>query len=320
MKKKVSERYSILIVPRSRASIKRFEVSSRLIGFLLAASLGLFAFLTVSVIGLIHYRNVYQATEGARLEAANYKIQSSGLLAKIAVLEETVSRTGRFAAKLGSVLKTGDHLQSGEGPVDEEDWLPAVEKGEETRKLLGKEWRSPFSEPFAAKFGLKLDNLMAMASGTEEKLNSIFVLQQDRLFFWASLPSIWPTRGWVTSTFGDFRSFRLRAGGHSGRWHEGIDIAAPYGTPIMASGDGFVTFSGYRSGYGNMLVVDHGNGIATVYAHCSSVFVDEGRRVSRGMIIASVGNTGRSTGPHLHYEIHVDGVPVNPINYIVENM
>ncbi len=320
MKKKATERYSILIVPRSRSSIRRLEISGRFVGFLLVCCFGLFAFLTASVVGLIHYRDAYKATENVRIEAANYKIESSGLFAKIAALEDTVGRTGRFAAKLESVLKTGDHAQSGEGPVDEEDWVPSVPKGEEMPKFMDKPWRSPFSEAYSAKLNLKIDDLLTSAAGAEEKLNSVFVLQQDKLFLWASMPSIWPTRGWVTSTFGDFRSFRLRAGGHGGRWHEGMDIAAPHGTPIMASGDGLVTYSGYRSGYGNMIVVDHGNGIASVYAHCSTVFVEEGRRVGRGMIIAAVGNTGRSTGPHLHYEIRVDGVPVNPMNYIVENM
>ncbi len=320
MKKKATERYSILIVPRGRSPIRRFEVSIKALGVLLALCLCLFAFLTVSVAGLVHYRNAFRSTEDLRVDAAGYKLQSSKLASKIAMLEDTVGRTGRFAAKLESVLKTGDHAQSGEGPVDEEDWLPSAEKEEGRFKLMDKAWRSPFNEPFASKFELKLDNLAELASGAESRLNNVFVMQQDRLFFWASLPSIWPTRGWVTSTFGDWRSFRLRAGGHSGRWHEGIDIAAPHGTPIMASGDGLVTFVGYRSGYGNMVVVDHGNGISTVYAHCSTVFVDEGKRVGRGMVIAGVGNTGRSTGPHLHYEVHVDGVPVNPMNYIVENM
>ena len=235
-------------------------------------------------------------------------------------MEESLGRTGRFAARIESIIKQGDQHQSGEGPIDEEDWLPAVEKSQGAPQLMDKAWKSPFSDQFTSKLDLKMDKLAALAANTEEKLNSVFAKQQDRLFFWSSLPSIWPTRGWVTSTFGDLRSFRRIARGYSGRLHEGIDIAGPYGTPIMASGDGIVTYTGYRSGYGNMVMVDHGNGISTVYAHCSAVFVEEGKRVNRGMIIAAIGNTGRSTGPHLHYEIHVDGVPVNPLNYIVENM
>ena len=314
MKKKATERYSVLIVPRGRSSVRRFEVSSRLLGIVVLVSIGLFVFFTASVLGLVHYRHAYRATEDIRVEAAGYQLKSSEFLNRIATLEDTVGRAGRFAAKLESMLKTGENVQSGEGPVDEEDWLPS------SVNSMEKPWRSPFGESMASKLDVKLGDLSMMALSAEEKLNKVFVLQQDRLFFWASLPSIWPTRGWITSTFGDFRSFRLRAGGHSGRWHEGIDIAAPYGTPIMASGDGLVTFASYRSGYGNMIVVDHGNGISTVYAHCSTMFVGEGNRVGRGMVIAAVGNTGRSTGPHLHYEVRMDGQAVNPMNYIVENM
>jgi len=321
MKKKASQRYSILIVPRTKSPVRRFEVGGRLLTFLAIASIGLFFVVISSLIGLLHYRNAYLATEDVRVKAADFMRESSGLYSKLASLDETVRRTSRFASKIESLIKIGDNHQSGEGPVDEEDWLPAVEKGHGAQKLMDKAWRSPFSEPFTKKFDLKVDDLLATAAGSEERLNNIFVFQQNKLFFWASVPSIWPTRGWVTSSFGDWRSFSRRiARGYHGRVHEGIDIAGPYGTPIMASGDGVVTYAGYQSGYGNKIMVDHGNGISTVYAHCSAIYVEEGKRVNRGMIIAAIGNTGRSTGPHLHYEVHVDGIPVNPMNYIVENM
>ena len=319
MKIKATERYSILIVPKSKASVRKFEVGRRLLGGILALSIGFICLFASSIIGFIHYRNAYIATENVRIEAADYKKEKAELFSKLISLEDTVGRTSRFAAKIESILKKGDQ-QSGQGPIDEEDWLPSVEKNQGTKQLMERAWQSPFNEQFSKKHDLKVDELIATATGTEERLNNVFVLQQDRLFFWASLPSIWPTRGWVTSSFGDLRSYRRIARGYSGRMHAGIDIAGPYGTPVMVSGDGIVTYTGYRSGYGNMVVVDHGNGISTVYAHCSTVFVEEGKRINRGMIIAAIGNTGRSTGPHLHYEIHVDGVPVNPLNYIVENM
>ena len=319
MKIKATERYSILIVPKSKASVRKFEVGRRLLGGILALSIGFICLFASSIIGFIYYRNAYIATENVRIEAADYKKEKAELFSKLISLEDTIGRTSRFAAKIESILKKGDQ-QSGQGPIDEEDWLPSVEKNQGTKQLMERAWQSPFNEQFSKKHDLKVDELIATATGTEERLNNVFVLQQDRLFFWASLPSIWPTRGWVTSSFGDLRSYRRIARGYSGRLHAGIDIAGPYGTPVMVSGDGVVTYTGYRSGYGNMVVVDHGNGISTVYAHCSAVFVEEGKRVNRGMIIAAIGNTGRSTGPHLHYEIHVDGVPVNPLNYIVENM
>lgn len=100
--------------------------------------------------------------------------------------------------------------------------------------------------------------------------------------------------------------------------HNGVDIAAPIGTPIIAPSDGVVIYAGPKGGYGRAVIIDHGYGIQTLYGHTSQLFVSEGDHVSRGEKIAAVGSTGASTGPHLHYEVHVDGIPTNPMNYILK--
>ncbi len=125
----------------------------------------------------------------------------------------------------------------------------------------------------------------------------------------ANIPSIWPATGVVTSPYG------LRWGGTD--FHPGMDIANDLGTPIVATADGMVEFAGWNSGgYGNMVDINHGNGIMTRYGHAQQVLVSVGQSVRRGQIIAYMGSTGFSTGPHVHYEIHVDGQKVNPINYL----
>ena len=121
-------------------------------------------------------------------------------------------------------------------------------------------------------------------------------------------PSIWPAAGYVSSPYG------LRFNGTE--FHQGIDIAADTGTPIVATADGVVTAAGWNGGYGNMVDVDHGGGIVTRYGHASAVAVTVGQQVRRGEVIAYVGSTGRSTGPHVHYEVRVDGQPVNPAGYL----
>ena len=123
-----------------------------------------------------------------------------------------------------------------------------------------------------------------------------------------TMPSIWPAAGYVSSPYG------LRFNGTE--FHQGIDIAADMGAPIVATADGVVTAAGWNGGYGNMVDVDHGGGIVTRYGHASAVAVTVGQQVRRGEVIAYVGSTGRSTGPHVHYEVRVDGQPVNPAGYL----
>ncbi len=98
--------------------------------------------------------------------------------------------------------------------------------------------------------------------------------------------------------------------------HEGIDIAASTGAPIWAAAAGTVIHAGWLGGYGNLVVLDHGNGLATAYAHCSAILVGVGQTVAQGETIALVGSTGHSTGPHLHFEVRVNGVAVDPLLYL----
>ncbi len=118
-----------------------------------------------------------------------------------------------------------------------------------------------------------------------------------------------PISGIITSRFGARSSIRSSS-------HTGLDISAPTGTPISAAASGTVTFSGYKGSYGNMLVISHGNGVQTYYAHCSKLYVSAGTKVTQGQKVAAVGSTGNSTGPHLHLEIRVNGVAYNPQNYV----
>ncbi|HXW52378.1 MAG TPA: peptidoglycan DD-metalloendopeptidase family protein [Candidatus Acidoferrales bacterium] len=119
----------------------------------------------------------------------------------------------------------------------------------------------------------------------------------------------WPVRGPITSPFG------MRVDPITGRYalHSGIDIGADYGTPIQAAADGTVIFASWYGGYGNAIIIDHGSGLSTLYAHCSAMYVTVNQLVQRGQVIGAVGMTGYATGPHLHFEIRVNGVPINPL-------
>jgi murein DD-endopeptidase MepM/ murein hydrolase activator NlpD len=137
---------------------------------------------------------------------------------------------------------------------------------------------------------------------------------------WASLvnaPSLWPTVGPITSSFGE-RMDPVNSG--EGEFHTGIDIGAAYGAPVRAAADGIILKASYGNGYGREVLISHGNNIETLYGHLSGFAVTVGERVQRGQVIGYVGETGRVTGPNLHYEVRIHNAPVNPHKYLRETM
>ena len=131
----------------------------------------------------------------------------------------------------------------------------------------------------------------------------------------ARVPSIWPVEGESTDSFG-FRGNPFGGGG--AEFHPGQDIAAPRGTPVYAPAEGTVVEAGWKNGYGQTVVLDHGNGLTTRYGHLSKIEVSAGQELRRGDLLGQVGSTGRSTGPHLHYEVRVGELPVSPSHYLPE--
>lgn len=155
-----------------------------------------------------------------------------------------------------------------------------------------------------------------LASASEKKENTLTRLidhLEEQKNMMAHTPAIRPAQGFIPSRF-DYRQSPF-----TGRreFHKGIDIANRHGTPIVATGDGVISFSGENGALGQVVVIDHGYGVVTRYAHVQKTLKKRGERVRRGDKIALMGNTGRSTGPHLHYEVRLNGVPVNPEKYIL---
>ena len=127
-----------------------------------------------------------------------------------------------------------------------------------------------------------------------------------------SAPDLWPVEGQITGSFGE----RIDPFNGEGAFHEGVDIGSSYGQPVVAPADGIVIFADFLGGYGRALILDHGHGITTRYGHLASFAVSAGQHVHRGEVIGYVGLSGRSTGPHLHYEVRINDIPVNPHKYL----
>lgn len=161
---------------------------------------------------------------------------------------------------------------------------------------------------------LDVDGLITQANTLSASFAQVSTTLEENSARMARTPSIMPTAGWLSSEFSKSRFHPIL---HAMRPHEGIDIAAPYGSPVVAPAAGDVTRISWQTGYGLVLEIDHGNGIWTKYAHLSRVVVHTGQHVVRGDSIAAVGNSGLSTGPHLHYEIHVNGQVVDPLTYVL---
>ncbi|OGW07259.1 MAG: hypothetical protein A2889_08375 [Nitrospinae bacterium RIFCSPLOWO2_01_FULL_39_10] len=244
--------------------------------------------------------------QGLRRETREQRLQIQQFVQKVKDFEHQMARLETFDRKLRVVtsLERGDSAVQGwgvGGPNREEvdmyePLLPS--KGKDVIKELNKD----------------IDELKSQAKFQEisfQELDEFFKGQESLL---SSTPSIWPVRGWVTSGFG----YRLSPFTERKEVHEGLDVATRMNAPVISPADGIVVRVGKDISYGNVLEIDHGYGVVTRYGHNSRILVNTGDKVKRGQAVAEVGNTGRSTGPHLHYEVMVNSIPTNPLNYIFD--
>ncbi len=158
----------------------------------------------------------------------------------------------------------------------------------------------------------QVEHLQNVAAKKKLDLDDLVIQLEKKKNILAATPSIRPVKGVITSLFG------YRKSPFTGKkdFHSGLDISNRKGTEIVATADGKISFAGKKTHYGNIVIIDHGFGKSTRYAHLNKIRVKRGQKVKRGDVIATLGNTGRSTGPHLHYEVRLNGTPVNPMKYI----
>lgn len=175
------------------------------------------------------------------------------------------------------------------------------------RQMLGMPL-SPVDSLYVGESGQVLVKNTTQETPSKKNLD---VADQEEVVLLRSLPSQWPTKGWIS------RGFHIAEGEGSPRYHPGIDIAASRGAPVVVAADGIIITSAWNETYGHYIEVDHGFGTNTLYGHNERNVVSEGDRVRRGQVIAFLGSSGRSTAPHLHFEITKNGVPVDPMGYLL---
>jgi len=269
----------------------------------------LFGLLLSLVAGNIHFWSYF----------ANYKLVQSRLVDSEKTVEEQKSQLLSLASKLKTLEKDLTRVRDFDSKLRV---MINLDPKLETATSMGGEKANSFSDNYLPihrqellarkmhNFLHQLNTDVRLEEMRQQQLLHTFQTNQD---FLASTPSVWPTDGWVTSAFGR----RISPFTGQADMHTGIDISGKVGTPVIAPARGVVEFAGDDGGYGKTVVINHGQGITTRYAHLNDISVQEGDTLTRGELIGELGNTGRSTGPHLHYEVRLNGVSVDPMRYIL---
>lgn len=307
-----SKYFSILIVPDQTSQVRRITIPRV---YLVAGLLTVLAAVCLLVAGVTHYTVLL--ADHAEYEKARQQYRA--VASQLGTYQDRIDRVDerlRHMALMERKLRLMTRLEDPDrniaiGPILEEG-VPDTELGTEPGLTVGNELDEKSYE--FRKLGYKLDRVEKESKTRELSLEELNALLEDQRDLLDSTPSVWPTRGFTSSTFG----YRVSPFTGRRRMHQGLDIAAPQGTLVNAPADGIVSFTGVRGAYGKLVTVDHGYGVVTRYGHLSEILVKPGQRIKRGDSLAKVGRTGRSTGDHLHYEVRLDGVPVNPELYILE--
>jgi murein DD-endopeptidase MepM/ murein hydrolase activator NlpD len=287
--------YTFLIFPGAHGKLRSIKLPYYAVHIVLA----------LSVVGLTTLVALSSSYARMLMKVANYnsvRSEREALRAQYRQLEDTFTQTN---AKLGSLQSLASEVAISYGfGGQRRTSLP------QSVLAMAISGNSGLESGFNA--SLYAFRLMKAAASSSPQDATIQSLISNPPVNGSNIPSMWPVRGVVTGGFGE----RIDPLNGEGAFHSGMDISAPVGTPVFAPADGIVFASGPDSGYGIAVLIDHGFGITTKYGHLSRSDVVIGQEVKRGQLIGAVGETGRVTGPHLHYEVHVHETPVNPAKYL----
>ncbi|MCZ6785410.1 MAG: M23 family metallopeptidase [Proteobacteria bacterium] len=335
--------YTVMLVGDEQSPVRRFYISADKLRRGLWIAVAAAVFLVAGVWDYWRLRADNSELDMLRIEATEQREQIQSFERTLAAARENLTRVEelerkvRIIANLPGAASSGGvevtelapptHGDLGEAPAD---LLPPagvpVEKTEgpvagpqaqvepEHREdLLAEGLSTPGARHLRA-LDATAKQLGSRAGGRVGSLEELVAGLEDKRTKLASMPSIWPTRGWLTSRYG----YRVSPFTGKRQRHNGIDIAAKPGTPVTSPARGRVKFVGRKGLLGNTVVIDHGYGVRTVYGHNAELYVSIGDEIVRGQQIASVGSTGRSTGPHLHYAVEIGGKHQDPLNYILD--
>jgi hypothetical protein len=325
--KPIHQRYTLILVTDELSPVRRMQVSRnglhRVAGVALAAGL----LLAIGLVDYVRLRIAAVDVVALRAEAARQQSELVSLGGEVGGLSLELERLRELERKVrvianlpGAMREARVPEPDGKGGGDE---LPAGQPGQtdagpqggdDTLDELGASEGGGMDPAALARVQERARRLGTLVPTRKLSLLDLLEGLEGKSQRLASTPSIWPTDGYVTSGYGN------RVSPFTGRqqFHAGLDVAADFGTIVVAPARGRVVFAGVNGPLGRMVELDHGYGLRTHYAHLSNTLVGQGQTVERGMPIGEVGSTGRSTGPHLHYGVEVNGRTVDPTDYIFE--
>ncbi len=307
---KSDHEYQIVVFPGSTSHPRRFSIRRRTVVILLVSLLVAAALEIAFLVQFVTQSGEIWELQALRSEAIQHRQKAGALSLAMEDLRKQLSSMREVNVRLRVMLGLDPPKPSpslpGLGGKEESRVSPTVPGG------LGGE-RDTLLE-IATQLEQKLVWLKDEAVHQERYLVELTGIVGDKRVQWAATPSIWPVRGWVSSGFGQ----RVSPFTGMDTLHGGVDISAPMHTAVISSAVGTVITAGPEKSLGNMVVVSHGHGYKTTYGHLAKVKVHPGQHVKRGDVLGEVGNSGLSTGPHLHYEVEVNGSAVDPMKYIID--
>ncbi len=333
--------YNLILVSDETSPVRRFRLTRRRIQQAAVGASALVFLLAVGIVDYVRLRFDAVDVDALRAQTTHHQDELGALASQVGALNSEFERLRELERKVRVIANLPGavdearvpEVPTGRGGAAENASSPGALAPDEPPRpahpgpaSAAETDAPPAPEPMAATGSGDFDSLaltraadrageLALAVGqSQESLAELVEGLEGKRHQLESTPSIWPTDGWVTSSYGN------RTSPFTGRpqFHGGLDIASDFGTQIIAPARGRVSFVGKRGPMGRAVVIDHGFGLKTTYAHAAKTYVTRGEVVERGTPIAAVGSTGRSTGPHLHYAVEVNGRSVNPANYIFE--
>jgi len=301
----MSDHFTLMVIPSRKSGVKKISVSKFVIRNILIASI-------VAVLVTLYVVYDYASIKRDRAELARLRAQTKEQSQQF---RDLAMKIDKFAGRMEELRQFDKKIRIlSEDQTSRDKKLPLGIGGSDKQTRV-KELLDQDQQKLITGIRENIAKLNEDAKDREKSFNELLIFLREQKSILAATPSIWPVKGWVTSEFG-VRESPFRSGVE---FHKGLDISTRFGKEVVAPADGLVIVSGYDQQEGNYIKIDHGRGLATGFAHLSRMAVRQGMRVKKGDIIGYVGDTGRSTGTHLHYSVFVNNVPVNPRKYLKES-